>query len=165
MVPAVVAEALDWSTLARCPGSFVDPVLSKRHTDLLFSAAWRGMGEWADTMREVVRATDGLEALALVMRYILLVNDRVEPEALQALLERAVGPEAKDTIVTAGERLIQQGVQQGERKLLLRLLQKRFGAEVDTATEQRLAAASPEQLEAWGERVLSAATLTELLAD
>jgi len=41
---------------------------------------------------------------------------------------------------------------------------KRFGAEVDTATEQRLAAASAEQLETWAERMLSAATLTELLA-
>ena len=296
VVPAVVAEALDWPTLARSPGSFVDPVLRQRHTDLLFSVAWRGggealvyllfehqstpdrlmayrllrylvriwehwctehpgkevlpvivpvvlyhgsrrwsaalsfdallevpdgvrpaiepylvrfaylmddlsevpddrlraraamtalaklvevcfkhartradlvelLGEWADTMREVVGAADGLEALALVMRYILLVNDHVEPEALQALLERAVGPEAKDTIMTAGERLIQQGVQQGERKLLLRLLRKRFGDAMDADTERRLAAASPEQLETWAERMLSAATLTELLAD
>lgn len=103
------------------------------------------------------------------MRYILLVNDHVEPEALKALLEREIGPEAKETIVTAGQRLIeqgiQQGVQQGERMLLLRLLRQRFGNAVDTATERRLATASPAQLDTWGERVLSAATLTELLAD
>jgi hypothetical protein len=59
----------------------------------------------------VVGAAHGVEALALVMRYVLLVNDHVEPEALQALLERAVGPEAKEAIVTAGQRLIEQGIQ------------------------------------------------------
>jgi predicted transposase/invertase (TIGR01784 family) len=128
---------------------------------------------WADVVREVVRAPHGLEALALVMRYILLVNDHVEPEALQAFLERVAGPEAKDTVMTAGERLIQQGearglqkgIQQGERALLLRQLRKRFGNQVDDATERRLEAASAEQIAIWAERVLSAATLTELLAD
>jgi predicted transposase/invertase (TIGR01784 family) len=295
VVPAVLAEALDWSTLARSAGSFVDPVLRERHTDLLFSVSWRGGGEaliyllfehqstsddrmafrllrylvriwegwgaehprwqvlplvipvvlyhggtrwsaplsldglfdvpesvrpaieanlvrfayllddlsevpddrlraramtalaklvevcfkharsradlverlgsWADTLREVAQAPNGLEALSQVMRYILMVNDHVEPEALQVLLERTVGPEAKDTIMTAGERLIEQGVQQGERTLLLRLLQKRFGNEVDANTEGRLATASVEQIGLWADRVLSAATLAELFAD
>jgi predicted transposase/invertase (TIGR01784 family) len=128
---------------------------------------------WADVVREVVRAPHGLQALALVMRYILLVNDHVEPEALQAFLERVAGPEAKDTVMTAGERLIQQGeerglqkgIRQGERALLLRLLRMRFGNQVDDATERRLEAASAEQIAVWAERVLSAATLAELLAD
>src|SRR5262249_15450593 len=65
------------------------------------------LGAWADVIREVIDAPNGLEALALVMRYILLVNDQVEPEALHAFL-RVTAPEAKDTIMTAGERLIQQ---------------------------------------------------------
>jgi len=124
---------------------------------------------WADLVREVISAPHGLESLALVMRYILLVNDHVEPEALQAFLDRVVGPEAKDTIMTAGERLIQQGedrgIQKGERALLLRLLRKRFGPQVDATVERRLEAASAEQVAVWAERVLSAATLSELLAD
>ena len=118
----------------------------------------------------MVSAPNGL---VLVMRYILLVNDHVEPDALQAFLERVAGPDAKDTIMTAGERLIQkgveqgiqQGIQQGERALLLRQLRKRFGHQVDTNAEQRLATASAEQINLWAERVLSAATLPELLAD
>jgi hypothetical protein len=48
---------------------------------------------------------------------------------------------------------------------LLRLLQRRFGADVDGTTEQRIRVASAEQIEVWAERVLSAATITELLAD
>jgi len=124
---------------------------------------------WADVVREVLRAPNGLEALALVMRYILQVNDHVEPQGLQAFLDRVAGPDAKDAIMTAGERLIQQGVergiQQGERTLLLRQLRKRFGGQVDAAVERRLEAASPDQIAVWAERVLSAVTLTELLAD
>src|SRR5204862_1668925 len=112
--------------------------------------------------------------VSLVRRYILLVNDHVEPETLQALLDRVAGPEAKDIVMTAGERLIQQGeerglqkglqqgIQQGERALLLKLLRKRFGTQVDDATERRLEAASAEQIAIWAERVLSVATLTEL---
>jgi hypothetical protein len=60
---------------------------------------------------------------------------------------------------------MEQGIQQGERMLLLRLLRQRFGNAVDTATERRLATASPAQLDTWAGRVPSAATLTELLAD
>ena len=58
---------------------------------------------WADVLRDVVSAPNGLEALALVMRYILVVNDHVEPETLRAFLERVAGPDTKDTIMTAGE--------------------------------------------------------------
>jgi hypothetical protein len=59
----------------------------------------------------------------------------------------------------------QEAVQQGECKLLLRMLRRRFGAEVDGEIERRVATASAEQIEVWAERVLSAATLADLLAD
>jgi hypothetical protein len=39
------------------------------------------------------------------------LNEHVEPEGLQDLLERDLGPEAKDAIMTAGQRLIEQGPQ------------------------------------------------------
>ena len=137
------------------------------------------LGRWMNVVREVAGAPNGLEALAQVVRYILEVNEDVKPEALRALLEREIGPEAKDTIVTAGQRLIeqgrqegieqglQQGIEQGRQplqKLLLGLLRQRFGAEVDVRVEQRVAAASFEQLATWSERVLSASTLAELFA-
>jgi hypothetical protein len=127
------------------------------------------LGRWMSVVREVVRALNGLEALAQVMRYILEVNEQVAPEALQALLEREIGSETKDTIVTAGQQLIEQGKkegrQQGFQEALLRLLRQRFGVEVSTHVEQRVVAASVEQIEAWFMRVLSAATLAEVFAD
>jgi predicted transposase YdaD len=315
VIPAAVAEAFDWETLALCPGNFVDARLRERFTDVLFTVTWSGGGEalvyvlfehqstvdermafrlmrylvhiwerwltdhpraaslplilpvvlyhgaepwsapmafdalldipeaarpavaphlprfsylvddlsaipdaelrarammtalgklvvacfkharrradllevlsgWGDVVRDVATAPNGLEALALVVRYILLVNDHVEPEEIRAFLDRVAGPEAKESIMTAGERLIEQGkelgiqqgkelgiqqgkelgIQQGERALLLRLLRKRFGNAVDADVERRVEAATTEQIATWAERVLSATTLTELLA-
>jgi hypothetical protein len=60
---------------------------------------------------------------------------------------------------------VKQGLEQGERKLLLRMLRRRFGAEVDGEIERRVAAAPAEQIEVWAERVLSATTLAEVLVD
>lgn len=284
-----MVEALDWSTLALQPGSFIDPGLNPSHTDLLYAAAWRGGAEapvyvlfehqssadhwmplrllrymvriwehwlkdheqaqvlpaivpivlyhgderWSaprrfdalfdvpeavrpalteylvrfayvldhlteipddqlrtrspmtalvdlclkhagrgaqfvailsqsgDLMREVRGTHDGREAFRFVVSYILIVHDAKHRQALTAVLEREIGPEAKDIIMTIAEQFIQQG----ERGLLLRQLRKRFGAQVNANTEHRIAAASSEQIALWAERVLSAATLAESLAD
>ena len=71
--------------------------------------------------------------------------------------------------MTAGQQLIEQGIQQGRQeerqRLLLQFLRQRFGDEVDAQVERRIAAASGEQMEVWIMRVLSAATTSELLAD
>ena len=67
--------------------------------------------------------------------------------------------------MTAGQRLFEQGRQQGIQQVLLPLLRQRFGHAVDFQAEQRIAAASVEELEGWFMRVLSAATLAELFAD
>jgi predicted transposase/invertase (TIGR01784 family) len=304
-VPAAMAEALNWSTLALCPGSFVDLSLKEQHTDLLYSASWRDGGEvlayflfehlsappkkasllayrllryqvriwedwhakhpdakslpmiipivmyhgvtpwseprlfdavldipdsvrpavapylvqfayllndlstisddelrdgaltalgklaticlkhartrvdflkilvrWMDVAREVTRAPHGLKALEQVLCYILRVNDDVKPEALQALLEREIGPETKEAIVTAGQQLREEGRQEGrqegqdERREIFRLLvRQRFGAAVSTDIEQRISSAPIQQIDRWFKRVISAATLTDLFAD
>jgi predicted transposase/invertase (TIGR01784 family) len=126
------------------------------------------LARWMDVAREVARAPNGLKALAQVLCYILEVNEHVEREALEALLEREIGPEAKEATVTIGQQLREEGRQEALHRLqavLLRLLRQRFGNEVDVHVERRVAAASLDQLETWTERVLSAATLAELLAD
>lgn len=130
---------------------------------------------WMDEVREVARAPTGLKALAQVIRYILLVHQpsqRAVLEVLEAMMEREVGSQAKEAIMTIGEQLIEQGVQKGRQEerrrfqeSLLRLLRQRFGNEVDAHVEQRVTAGSGEQLAAWTARVLSAATLSELLAN
>jgi len=57
---------------------------------------------------------------------------------------------------------MQQGRQEGEAALLLRLLTRKFGPIDDEATRARVLAADAEQLLVWGERVLSAEPLLEV---
>jgi predicted transposase/invertase (TIGR01784 family) len=45
IVPAAVAEAIDWETLTAVSGNFVDLELRQQFTDLLFSARWRDGSE------------------------------------------------------------------------------------------------------------------------
>jgi predicted transposase/invertase (TIGR01784 family) len=303
VAPAALAEALDWSTLTLCPGSFVDLALKEQHTDLLYSTMWRDGGEvlvyflfehlsalpkkdtllafrllryqvriwenwraehkdakslpmimpvvmyhgvtpwseprlfdavfdvpasirpavapylvqfayllidlsemsddelrssamrtalaklaticlkhartsedfikillrWMDVVREVARAPNGMQSLAQVLCYILEVNNHVERRALETLLEREIGPEAKEAVMTAGQQLREEGREEGRRegecRVLLRQLRRRFGDAVDAAVEQRVMAAPLEQIGEWTDRVLSAVTLDELLGD
>jgi hypothetical protein len=58
----------------------------------------------------------------------------------------------------------QEGLQEGERRVLLKLLTLRFGPPPDSAA-RRIADADADTLERWAERVLTAATLEEVLAD
>ena len=136
---------------------------ARTHTDI-----FKLLADWADVVRDVLRAPNGTEALAIVVRYIYLVNEYVDRETLQVFLADMV-PDAKDAIMTAGERLIeqgvQQGVQQGKCELLLHQLRRRFGDQITAETELRVVKASAEQLLLWSDRILTAATLRELFAD
>jgi len=42
VLPPVITERIDWSTLTLQPGSFVDEALAEQHSDLLFSATLSG---------------------------------------------------------------------------------------------------------------------------
>ena len=56
---------------------------------------------------------------------------------------------------------VQQGMQRGEAFLLQRQLTRRFG-ELSATQQAKLAAATPAQLEIWGDRVLDARSLDEV---
>ena len=60
------------------------------------------------------------------------------------------------------ERFIQQGMQQGEAKVLIRLMTRRFG-ELPDATLREIESADADTLLQWSERVLTAQTLDEVL--
>lgn len=125
---------------------------------------------WADVICEAFATPQAVEALRLVMRYILRVNDHVKRETLGPFMGRVAGPEAEDIVMTAGDELIQEGIEKGiekgERRMLLRFLRMRFGGAVDAAIESRVAAASERRIDRWVERMQSPSlSLAEVLAD
>jgi hypothetical protein len=56
-----------------------------------------------------------------------------------------------------------EGRSEGLRGLLIRQLTRRFGS-LPEAAMRRIQAAGPEQLESWGERLLSASSLDDVFA-
>ena len=66
--------------------------------------------------------------------------------------------------MTAAELLIERGRQEGQCKMLLKQLGARFGALPGQVVAQ-VRAADLDQLDLWAERVLTAATLGDVLGD
>lgn len=65
--------------------------------------------------------------------------------------------------MTTAEKLLRDGRLNGERRILLRQLRRRFPA-LPAEVEQRVAAATEAQLELWSERVLDAESLEQVFA-
>lgn len=146
-------------------------------TTLLFKHARRSpdlaerLGTWASGFSELLSAPSGLRAVEALLRYAFRVSDHVTPERVQEVLVAAVGNEIQEAVVTAGDRLIQQGfekgieqgVDRGRQQLVLKLLRLKFGAlpdEVVACVEQ----GHGDELDRWGERILTAATLDDVFA-
>ena len=128
---------------------------------------------WAEAFRNVLAAPDGLRAIEALVRYTLEVNDHVTPEDVAQVLGSAVSDGAKEAVMTAAQRLvdegielgiergIEQGIDRGQQRLVLRLAQLRFG-EVPAEVVARIEGGRSDELEAWGARILTAKTLDEV---
>lgn len=96
----------------------------------------------------------------------LLVHFRIEIGERAASKEDDVSAEIQAWFQDYQEKLRNEGRnegrQEGERNLLLRQLRARFG-ELPAAVAARIHAAEVAELERWGERVLGAQTLVEVL--
>ena len=77
--------------------------------------------------------------------------------------ERALRDEITEKAAAKAEGLI-EGEKKGQRIFLRRLLQTRFGP-LPSSLEQRLQQASEDELNIWGERVLSAEQLEQVFVD
>ena len=111
-------------------------------------------------------APGGPEALVLIWRYILITNGQATAEEVVAQLLDVVGVEHAEEIMTAGEQLIERGrkdgLEKGQEQALVKILAARFGALPEPAAA-RIRAANSVQLDAWLDRVLTAATLHDVL--
>ena len=130
------------------------------------------LGAWMSLVREVLRAPDGMAAVVLIMRYILEASQPEKPDVLVTRLVAATFGETKEEIVTAGDVLVErgrkkgleQGLTNGRRDVLLRLLRGRFRT-VPKAAAARIQAADIAQLDRWLDQLLTAPTLADALAD
>jgi predicted transposase/invertase (TIGR01784 family) len=136
-----------------------------RHTDELIA----GMSSWAALFRAVRSTPNGMAALALIWRYLMSVHDAVEERVLPALAA-ALDEEQRQDMASIADQLvekgikkgIEKGIEKGERGIVLRLLERRFGP-LPVDTVERIERAVPGDLERWADRVLTAATLREVL--
>lgn len=65
LLPPDLAAAIDWSTLALAPGTFVDEALAQRHTDLLFVVHLRGAPVFLYVLLEHKARAERFVALSL----------------------------------------------------------------------------------------------------
>lgn len=71
-------------------------------------------------------------------------------------------PEEAEMVSTFAERFKEEGLQQGEAAVLLRQLERKFGAKALAPYRPRVERADPDTLLTWSERILSASTIVEV---
>ncbi|MFS8066193.1 MAG: DUF4351 domain-containing protein, partial [Byssovorax sp.] len=116
-----------------------------------------------DLFAEVRRTPNGRQALETIWAYILAAHEHKpqnNPEEVMAQLMEAAGEEAKEEFVSMADWLREQG----EQKILLKLLRLRFG-DLSESVMTRIRAAGSTQIERWAELVLTARTLDEVLGE
>lgn len=116
--------------------------------------------EWTVDLRAVLERPDGIETFRALITYIEVAGE-APPEDLRRLMEQ-VGPDAEEIYMTTADMLRAEGQARGRAEALLQLLDLRFGpVPDDTAT--RIQSASVDRIEIWTARVLTAATLDDVL--
>jgi hypothetical protein len=130
-------------------------------------------------VRELLATEHGRHVLALSMRYTERVNGQLERDILIRHLAPLVGPGLEDHMLTFEQLLrkeefekgvdqgredgIKEGIEKGQRELLLDQLTERFGA-LPMAVTERITQASVQNLKRWGKRILTAASLDDVFA-
>ena len=121
------------------------------------------LDDWAHLLKELAATDDGLDALSLVLRHIANVGQEPLFEDFRDALEELT-PEIGANMTTIAQRMRREGRSEGRIESLSELIALKFGALCDE-DRGRLERASPEQLEAWTARILSANTLGELFGE
>jgi predicted transposase YdaD len=126
--------------------------------------------DWVALFAQVQAGPEGAEHLVVVIRYLLWVGDDDVHEAAGRVLHSVLGEQrAEELMQSYGEKLIEQGRQQGltrgRAEYVLRILTAR-GVEVDDTARQRiLTCTDVATLDRWFDRSLNANTLSDVLDD
>jgi predicted transposase/invertase (TIGR01784 family) len=90
-LPASIGERVDWATLERLPGSFVDQELAWRHTDLLYRVALSGREALIYVLLEHQSTIDPLMPLRL-LGYMSRIWERIVKQDPKAKAIPAIVP-------------------------------------------------------------------------
>ena len=123
---------------------------------------WERLPGWITALRGVLQES-GLNAIEQLMRYIVEMEKGPPTQELQHLLEREVGRDTVESIMTWAQQLReegrkegrQEGRQEGAARLLTELVRERFG-QVPHAVAHAIEQASYAQLSAWTHRLFVA---------
>ena len=129
----------------------------------------------AHLLKAVVEAPGGFDAAVRVVRYALLVKQTLNPEEIGAVIAPELGTVGEEVVMTAGQRLIEQGHiagrteglqegrTEGQRRALHAVLHARFGTP-DALIEAKLAPLDGPALEACLLQSLQAESFEALFA-
>jgi hypothetical protein len=120
----------------------------------------RELQGWVSDLRAVLDRPGGMETFQALVTYIELVAEG-PAEDLQHIMEN-VGPDAEEAYMTIADTLRAEGRAAGRAEALLQLLGLRFGP-VPDAVAAAVRAAPTDRITAWTARVLTAATLDDVL--
>jgi predicted transposase YdaD len=122
---------------------------------------------WGAAFAEAARTPHGVAALAQLIRYIALVCDELHLDAFRAKI-REQAPEAEQAAMTIAEQMRREGeatgLVKGQRLMLIKQIRLKF-KDISAEHEKVISEATPEQLDLWVERVLTAATIEDVFGD
>ena len=137
--------------------------------ELLFKHIWDAdlleqLPRWKAQFHAVCESPSGLEAIELLLRYIMVGAD-VPHDDLVQFADNHLGKDIKEVVMTLADRLREegreQGREQGRQELVLRLLAIRFGQLPDSVS-LRVRSAVEDKLDLWAEKILTATSLDEV---
>ena len=103
---------------------------------------------------DLIRQSGGLEFLEVMLRYLSTAAPQLKEDDLRRAVVQAL-PEGERIMATIAEKWVQQGLEQGGRQVLLRLVRRRFGEAIAQQSEILLARTTAlTQLEDLGEVLL-----------
>jgi hypothetical protein len=118
----------------------------------------KDMRSWKALLGEATRGPKNDAAVRRIVQYVLDTHDKEAADKLVARLVTAMGEERRKDVMTAADALREEG----ERRLFLRQLTARFGA-LPKSIIALVNAADTARIELWGERILTAKSLNEVL--
>ena len=125
----------------------------------------RFVPSWAPNIRVLLEQPNGFAELDTIVYYLLTVNPNTDIQTLENAMQQYAGPDAARAVITVGDRLRQEGRQEGLAlaiRALLTLLKAR-GISISEAAIQRIEACEDLKiLEGWLCRAPTVLSVDEL---